>query len=547
MGTNPSNEKNKGKKTKAEIVKQYHLREVSFLCKYVFSFILIILASQRSGQLTFWFGTFELLLAALLTNVIRKDIARNIFNDVLILLLNVQMCVLLYGNTYVTLVMITNLEHIQDLTGRASYVLAAIFSVGFAFLPVRRIRLKARTSVLLTGVLSLELIFCMFAGNSYSPYYAYLDLIRQRQERYALKKQAEEANVDKSYYYKEKITGHIDKPVNLPEQPNVVCIFVEGLSQNIVEDPRGIMENVAAYEKKSLNFTDYFNHTFATFRGISGQLYSGYQENNYDENTLISLQDVLKDEGYHTIFINSEPNNTIFTSFLADLGFDTLVSNVGHDYEGLLESLSDREAYEELFRQMEQASGEKDPFFISMYTFGTHASWNSVNKKFGDGSDQELNKFYEADYYFGEFMEKFEKSDMAKDTIIVFTSDHATYQDEGFDKAFPNADRTVVGLDRIPLFFYYKGIAPADIDAKGRNSLDLAPTICDYLDISAENYFLGDSLFMSAELNNNYDTVYSSESDVYTTRGGVITTLPKETEDIFLDGLYGYFYIKQGE
>ena len=96
MGTNPSNEKNKGKKTKAEIVKQYHLREVSFLCKYVFSFILIILASQRSGQLTFWFGTFELLLAALLTNVIRKDIARNIFNDVLILLLNVQMCVLLF-------------------------------------------------------------------------------------------------------------------------------------------------------------------------------------------------------------------------------------------------------------------------------------------------------------------------------------------------------------------------------------------------------------------------------------------------------------------
>jgi alcohol dehydrogenase class IV len=62
--------------------------------------------------------------------------------------------------------------------------------------------------------------------------------------------------------------------------------------------------------------------------GIIGQLFSGYQHNHYDSNNLVSLQSILREKmGYTTHFINAEPNNSEFTSYLENLGFDSVYSN----------------------------------------------------------------------------------------------------------------------------------------------------------------------------------------------------------------------------
>ncbi|WP_238140785.1 sulfatase-like hydrolase/transferase, partial [Streptococcus suis] len=118
------------------------------------------------------------------------------------------------------------------------------------------------------------------------------------------------------YFYRNTIQNARPKPDSLSATPNVVLIFVEGLSQNIVEDEREIMPNLKKFQESSLTFENYYNHTFATYRGLIGQLYSGYQLDNYESNTLTSLQGVLGDKGYQTTFINTEPNNTQFTSYL---------------------------------------------------------------------------------------------------------------------------------------------------------------------------------------------------------------------------------------
>lgn len=86
---------------------------------------------------------------------------------------------------------------------------------------------------------------------------------------------------------------------------------------------------------------------------------------------------------------------------------------------------------------------------------GTHASFNSVNVTYGDGKTSILNRFYDADVQIGKFMENFEKSPLFEDTLVIFTADHATYVDADFEDAFPDYEREVVGLDRIPLIFYY--------------------------------------------------------------------------------------------
>ena len=111
-----------------------------------------------------------------------------------------------------------------------------------------------------------------------------------------------------SMFYKDTIGNYVSSPLQ-KKNPDVVLIFTEGLSQNIIDDERNIMPNVRMYEDKSLNFTNYYNHTAATYRGLIGQLYSGHQYNNNDENTLISLQKIMHDNGYQTTLINTEPNN----------------------------------------------------------------------------------------------------------------------------------------------------------------------------------------------------------------------------------------------
>ena len=139
-------------------------------------------------------------------------------------------------------------------------------------------------------------------------------------------------------------------------------------------------------------------------------------------------------------------------------------------------------------------------------------------------------------------MKKFEKSELAEDTIIIFTTDHATYQDDSFVKAFPDWFRAYTFCDEIPLWIYYKGITTEIIDVKGRNTLGLAPTILDYLDISAPNYFLGRSLFVP-EANSSFET-YFTESFVYLdTKDGEIRYLSEEEKNIFIAMLQDYFYI----
>jgi len=108
------------------------------------------------------------------------------------------------------------------------------------------------------------------------------------------------------------VDGRI-RPEALPQRPNVVLLFVEGLSQSVVEDARDLMPNLAALERRTLFFENYYNHTFATCRGLISQLYSGYQLSDQDVNGLVSLQAILHDFGYRTAFINTEPNNAQFT------------------------------------------------------------------------------------------------------------------------------------------------------------------------------------------------------------------------------------------
>lgn len=526
-------------------------RKLFTLSKYLFSFLLIIFAYRTDRSILYFLGSiFELAVIFLVSETLMPNHPRAgcIVNDILCFLFNVQQAVMHFGLSYLTYIMLTNLSSAEDLGGRAfEYLMACVLVLLFSFLPIRRILKKnINVSSLLSISLAAELVFVMIFGSGYSPLFAYATLgmqVKENAEKTAYIRS--QPNKTKEFYQDSVMDGTAGQKLSTlsTDQPNVILIFTEGLSQSVIEDERNIMPNVRNYEQNSLHFVNYYNHTAATYRGLIGQLYSGYQNNNTDTNSLISLQEIMQNEGYYTSFINTEPNNVEFTKYLNSFGFDDVISEDKDTY------LTDKEAYSLLIETCEEQAESDTPFFTAIYTFNTHVSLDSDDAKFGDGENAELNKFYNCDTQFGTFMEVFNASAMADNTIVVFTADHCTYEDDAFHIAFPDQTRYDNFLDQIPFFIYEKTGTGKEINATGRNSLSLAPTILDYLNISEPNYFLGNSLFVNADSDPSmFKTVYTSNLiDLVSTTEGVPGPVDSSMEDKLKQTMQDYFAAAQQE
>ena len=533
------------------IVEKYFITTV---VKYAFALGVTFFAYasvQRKGYLIA--GCLELAIIFLVSNLmlLKSKKLGWVLNSLLLTLYNIQMGVLVFGNSYITLIMLDNIPSLDGLSGKiVLYGMAAALVLIIGGLPVccfRGVKGFSNWYCPLSFVLCMELVFTMMFGANFSPMYGYASLLIQQYQKIRLERSivtnANDTDIVQKFY-KEEVLGYREKDKNLCKDPNVILIFTEGLSQHIVEDDRALMPNISNYEKKSLLFDNYYNHTFATYCGLISQLYSGYQLSNLDNNPLVSIQSILEDVGYKTSFINTEPKNKDFSNYLKELGFQTVIGDTAYVSNGSADSISDKDAYELLYETALEQHQEEKPFFTAIYTYGTHTSFDSPNEKYGDGQNAMLNKYYNLDFQFGKFMEKFEASELAKDTIVVFTTDHATYTDDSYKKTFPEETRATTTLDEIPFFIYYKGIEPEIIDVSGRNTVCLAPTILDYLDLSAPNYFVGSSLF-ATQANTINETSYYDLDARYTSKNCSVSLMAPEEQASFEEQVWGYFALKE--
>ncbi len=231
------------------------------------------------------------------------------------------------------------------------------------------------------------------------------------------------------------------------------------------------------------------------------------------------MVDVMRKAGYYTVMINTEPGNAQWGNYLNHLDFDEVYTPAS-EYS----FVPDKTSYEELYNMAERFNSQNRKFFIVIYTIGTHASFDSTDQKYGDGLDTELNKFYDCDYQFGLFFEKFKDSSLVNNTAVALTTDHATFADELFVNAFPGYYRKCTDCDKIPFYVYYKGLTKA-VDAKNRNSMDLAPTMLDMLGLLAPDTFMGRSLFLDKEQDYAADTIFWDPFTMLYTGGGELIQL----------------------
>lgn len=531
------------------------------LLKYLFGIGLTIAAFAKAHQVdAFAISLFEVFAIFVVCNAIaaKSRLAASILSGVLLLLEGIQLLVLTFSNSFLTLIFISNLNSLEDLSGKiVVYLSAVIVMLLFLALPVRHVNIRSPRFLgelgCEAGIIFLAVAFVAVAleafGYQNSPMLAYGFLFSEHMESERAREEVEGLPNVTAEFYRPGVEDHYQKPASLPDKPNVVIVFTEGLSQNIVEDERGIMPNVARYEDESLSFSSYFNHTFATYRGLIGQFFSGFQHNNFDGNTLVSLPKILEAQGYQTAFINVEPGNRDFYDYLCTLGFQEVLDYPDEPHQGIVPGhLSDRQSYAKLLEEMDRMGSSGQPFLLGIYTVGTHASFDSVDEKFGNGLDTELNKFYDADYQFGEFMSQFEQSPWFENTVVVFTSDHCTYGDMYFTDAFPEYERLSMEVDAVPFLIYHKDVEPQSIDVQGRTSVDLAPTLLDYLDVSAENYFVGTSLFAPVTQASAMETFFSDGGNSeFSTKGGTVSRLSPAAQRIAKTFLRKYYAAKQQE
>ena len=322
------------------------------------------------------------------------------------------------------------------------------------------------------------------------------------------------------------------RPVSFPTRedaatrPNLVVFFAEGLSARTLESYGGafpkLTPSLASLADRGMAVDRYYNHTYATYRGLQGQLCSifprhgGVQDWRGEPGRLKNpnyycLPHLLRDEGYETVFADADlRDDSYLDEMMSELGFDRIDSGEalaarylgGEDPLGA-RSLSDYQTMQAvigLVRELEARGPDAKPFFLAVYTLQTHA-FQQLSR---DGVDYEgaenhaLDTIHNLDAAFGDFMDALDGSTLSEETVVVFTTDHAHFPEPDYvELVGDDPDYVPVFVDRIPLIVVHPGLSlPARFDARRATSIDLAPTLAHLLGFEARRTpFLGRSLF----------------------------------------------------
>lgn len=313
---------------------------------------------------------------------------------------------------------------------------------------------------------------------------------------------------------------------DIKQKPNVILIFTEGTSTRLLGSYGGtrhdLTKNIDDFAKHSLVVDNYYNHTAATFRGTLGQLASCYPYRGGGEHAggwgnksltgllyYQTLPKILADD-YNTYFYSPHTERDPYTNLLKIAGFktiettETINAKFTTKRDLAFNSIKDKDMYAALIKFLNQQDTATKPFFLAMYTVGTHAGFDVAQDghKYGTGDNPTLNTLYNLDQSFGEFWKQFLNSPYKDNTIVIFTADHTHVSEKPYVELMKDdATYKPVFTDTIPLIIYDPTHElPSRYDANDDTSLALAPTILHLLNYkNVQNAFLGTSIFDGAK------------------------------------------------
>lgn len=294
------------------------------------------------------------------------------------------------------------------------------------------------------------------------------------------------------------------------DKPNVIVVFVEGLSRKVIANTHNkaidVMPNLSKFESNNANFTGYFNHSAATYRGLIGQLVSGFiyiggVDNNISftsqtkyqkfNRNYSSIPKILDKFNYNTYFLSPHNKKNNLNNVIKSIGFDYVFYKEYIEEHLLTKNKTEIDKENSfvldsnIFKALDKFIknyNEENPFFIAVYNIGTHAftPLQTFGKKYPKNpTNNVLNRFYNFDYAFGSFIDSFFASKLKDNTILIVTSDHASYPEPEYDRVFNSSENYYpFFVDEIPLIVYSPYHQLRDTyNVNSRTSIDFAPTL----------------------------------------------------------------------
>lgn len=486
---------------------KYSIPYLSLLAILFLTIIILLLSSIKAPVILYVSAEVVLFFFAILC--IKRKAVRGLIWALFCLLIGMQVSSLANTGDYIIPLTLSNLSEFQAVGHKVALIILAII-LSYIVLSLLAFREDAK----IPKSVSLFFIACFMVVNG--PVHHLATSLHQYYKQLTYKPNYNYPEVASKFlkfdfYRPVDLTSYFQS--GLPK--NIIVIFTEGMSSKVIDAENklglNITPNLDSYYAEGLVFKNYFNHTAATFRGLRGQLSSAYQyrdgvdgkgegffqvdnatvSKNYD-NRLIAIPEVLNGHGYNSYFIAATEVHSNLNALMETMPFKKVYGMEDFNWH-LNDRMSDKKIFSSLREVVSQQNGK--PFFIGIYSSGTHHGMDSPDEKYKSGKNAFYNKFYNYDHQLGQFVKWFKQSPRYKDTLLIITADHSTFPVPEFKSSFNISSDYFV--DTIPLVMIGAGIKHNIIDAKGSNSLSLAPTILQILNVNngQPNYFLGCSLF----------------------------------------------------
>jgi phosphoglycerol transferase MdoB-like AlkP superfamily enzyme len=293
------------------------------------------------------------------------------------------------------------------------------------------------------------------------------------------------------------------KPQNILEsKTNVVLIILESFGNEFTnkKDPKlsytpffdSILEQSLNFENAFANGRKSIEAVPAILSSIPSLMENPYISSTYSNNSITSIANILKKEGYNTSFFHGATNGSMrFNAFSSQIGFDGYYGRTEYNNDDHFDGtwgISD-----EYFNpwMANKLTTFKQPFFTTLFTISSHHPYfipEHMKERVKYGKEPICASLNYADYALRKFFEVAKKQPWYDNTLFVLVADHtpATNNPEYAGKN---------NIYRIPIAFYHPKKDIKKQEKKLFQQIDILPTLLDYLNITAEFYAFGSSCF----------------------------------------------------
>lgn len=292
------------------------------------------------------------------------------------------------------------------------------------------------------------------------------------------------------------------------KKPNVVFIILESfMSLNMQElgGMSGVAENMDALSKEGILFTNFYANSFRTDRALVSVLSAFPAQPNtslmkYPRKIqkLPSFPMSMKNDGYKLQYIyGGDADFASMRSYLKVCGFENIVEDISFlpEESSTKWGVPDHIVFNRLF---DEVKNENDtPFLKVMQTLSSHVPYDVPFRM--KLEEPYLNSVAYTDSCLGDFVRKFKKTEMWKNSVVIMVPDHAM-------KYPHDLDNRAVDRYKIPLLIIGGAIKSAMRIDTYASQIDIAATLLHQLGIDHRDFTFSKNILNSSSPHFGYFT-----------------------------------------